>query len=129
MVSRTTLARFAQSGIVPTTTNAVICELHRTWKRPEAAEIKRPAKSKHSSRTPTNQTRLFMNIGAEMNITRHDIVNSIAGETGLPATAVGRVDIRERHSFVDVATEHANAIVAKLNRAQVKGHKAKVKVA
>jgi nicotinamidase-related amidase len=39
LVSRTTLARFAQSGIVPTTTNAVICELHRTWRRPEAAEI------------------------------------------------------------------------------------------
>jgi nicotinamidase-related amidase len=39
MVSRTTLARFAQSGIIPTTTNAVICELHRTWRRPEAAEI------------------------------------------------------------------------------------------
>ena len=39
MVSRTTLARFAQSGVIPTTTNAVICELHRTWKRPEAAEI------------------------------------------------------------------------------------------
>jgi nicotinamidase-related amidase len=39
MVSRTTLARFAQSGVVPTTTNAVICELHRTWNRPEAAEI------------------------------------------------------------------------------------------
>jgi nicotinamidase-related amidase len=39
IVSRTTLARFTQSGIVPTTTNAVICELHRTWARPEAAEI------------------------------------------------------------------------------------------
>lgn len=39
MASRTTLARFAQSGVAPTTTNAVICELHRTWRRPEAAEI------------------------------------------------------------------------------------------
>ena len=39
MVSRTTLARFAQAGIVPTTANAVICELHRTWNRPEAADI------------------------------------------------------------------------------------------
>ena len=39
MASRTTLGRFAQSGIIPTTTNAVICELHRTWRRPEAAEI------------------------------------------------------------------------------------------
>jgi nicotinamidase-related amidase len=39
MASRTTLARIAQSGVIPTTTNAVICELHRTWRRPEAAEI------------------------------------------------------------------------------------------
>jgi nicotinamidase-related amidase len=39
MVSQTTLARFVQSGIVPTSTNAVISELHRTWRRPEQAEI------------------------------------------------------------------------------------------
>lgn len=39
MRSHTTLARFVQSGVVPTTTNAVICELHRTWNRPEAAQI------------------------------------------------------------------------------------------
>jgi nicotinamidase-related amidase len=39
MASRTTLARFAQAGVVPTTANAVICEIHRTWNRPEAAEL------------------------------------------------------------------------------------------
>ena len=39
MASRTSLARFAQGGVVPTTANAVICEIHRTWNRPEAAEL------------------------------------------------------------------------------------------
>jgi nicotinamidase-related amidase len=39
MVSRTTLARFSQAGVIPTSANAVICELHRTWNRPDAAEI------------------------------------------------------------------------------------------
>jgi len=39
MASRTTLARFIQAGVVPTSANAVICELHRTWNRPDAAEI------------------------------------------------------------------------------------------
>jgi nicotinamidase-related amidase len=39
MASRTTLARFVQAGVVPTSTNAVICELHRTWRHPEAEEI------------------------------------------------------------------------------------------
>jgi nicotinamidase-related amidase len=39
MASRTTLARFVQAGIIPTSTNAVLSELHRTWNRPEAAEL------------------------------------------------------------------------------------------
>ena len=70
-----------------------------------------------------------MNIGQEMGIVPNDIVNSISGETGLPGGIVGLVDIRERHSFVDVAAEHANGIIAKLNRSQIKGHKIKVKAA
>jgi nicotinamidase-related amidase len=39
LTSRTTLARFVQSGVIPTSTNAVLSEAHRTWKRPEAAEL------------------------------------------------------------------------------------------
>jgi nicotinamidase-related amidase len=41
MASRTTLARFIQAGVIPTSANAVLCEVHRTWNRPEAAEIAR----------------------------------------------------------------------------------------
>jgi nicotinamidase-related amidase len=37
--SRTTLARFAQAGVIPTSANAVICEVHRTWNRPDAAQL------------------------------------------------------------------------------------------
>jgi nicotinamidase-related amidase len=39
MASRTTLARFVQGGVIPTSTNAVLSEAHRTWNRPEAAEL------------------------------------------------------------------------------------------
>ncbi len=39
LTSRTTLARFVQGGVIPTTTNAVLSEVHRTWARPEAFEI------------------------------------------------------------------------------------------
>jgi nicotinamidase-related amidase len=39
MASRTTLARFTQAGIIPTSTNAVICEVHRTWNRADAAQL------------------------------------------------------------------------------------------
>ena len=39
LASRTTLARFIQAGVIPTSANAVLCEIHRTWNRPEAAEL------------------------------------------------------------------------------------------
>ncbi len=39
LASRTTLARFIQAGVIPTSTNAMLSEVHRTWNRPEAAEL------------------------------------------------------------------------------------------
>lgn len=39
MASRASVARFAQAGVIPTSTNAVLSEIHRTWNRPEAAEL------------------------------------------------------------------------------------------
>ncbi len=39
MASRTTLARFTQAGVIPISANAVICEMHRTWNRPDAAQL------------------------------------------------------------------------------------------
>ena len=38
MASRTTVARFAQAGVIPTSANAVLCEVQRTWNRPDAAD-------------------------------------------------------------------------------------------
>ncbi|MCU0783710.1 MAG: DEAD/DEAH box helicase [Verrucomicrobia bacterium] len=101
------------------------------WEKRERVEEKpafiRPPKK---DRPPAGHyTRLHMNLGEEMGVAPIDIVNTIAGETGLPGKVVGKVDVRERHLFVDVATDHANAILAKLNRANIKGHKVKVKAA
>jgi ATP-dependent RNA helicase DeaD len=87
------------------------------------------APAKESRKTPPDQTRLFINVGSEAGVVPIDVVNVISGETGLPGKVVGKVDIRERHLFVDVAAEHANAIIARLNRSELKGQRVKVKVA
>ena len=39
IASRTTVARFVQAGVVPTSANAVLCELQRTWNRSDAADF------------------------------------------------------------------------------------------
>lgn len=96
--------------------------------RPTAAST--PAKSpKHSRPTPKDQTRIHINVGSEMGVSTGDVVGAILGETGLPAPTVGTVDVREKHAFVDVASEHVNSVIAKLNRTQIKGSKLKVKLA
>ncbi|HMJ89844.1 MAG TPA: helicase-related protein, partial [Candidatus Acidoferrum sp.] len=99
-------------------------------KTPRAeAPAKQPFAPKESKRTPSNKTRIYMNVGEEMGIAPRDVVDAIMGETGLASDVVGTIDVRERHLFADVASEHANSIIAKLNRARIKDHRVKVKVA
>ncbi|MBE0598987.1 MAG: isochorismatase family protein [Desulfuromonadales bacterium] len=38
MASQTTLSRAVQAGIIPVSTNVVLCEAQRTWNRPDAAQ-------------------------------------------------------------------------------------------
>jgi ATP-dependent RNA helicase DeaD len=97
--------------------------------RPKRPEPWLDTKPKASRRTPGDQSRLFVNVGSEMGVGPGDVVGAILGETGLPSGTVGTVDIRERHLFVDVAAEHANAIISKLNRTTIRGQRLKVKVA
>ena len=82
-----------------------------------------------SRRTPATQTRLYMNVGTEMGVEAGDVLAVIQGQTGLPAEVVGTVDLRERHLFVNVTSEHAHSIISKLNRSEIKGQTVKVKVA
>ena len=98
--------------------------VHR--EHPEEKAVRPPKKSQPPA---GDYTRLHMNLGEAVGVVPIDIVNAIAGETGLPGKVVGNVDIRERHLFVDVVSDHANAILAKLNRTQIKGHKVKIKAA
>ena len=78
---------------------------------------------------PEGNTRLHVNVGTLAGLGASDVVNAIMGETGLPAKVIGTVDLRDKHTFVEVAAEHANAIVAKLNRSGIAGRKVKVKEA
>jgi nicotinamidase-related amidase len=38
LASQTTIARLAAAGIIPVSTNAVLCEFQRSWNRPDAAQ-------------------------------------------------------------------------------------------
>jgi ATP-dependent RNA helicase DeaD len=99
------------------------------WERREDS-IEKSVRPPKKNRPPAGDfTRLHLNLGEENGVTTSDVVGAILGETGLPGKSVGLIDVREKHLFVDVASEHANAIISKLNRAQIKGQKVKIKAA
>lgn len=97
--------------------------------KPPRAVPERSHPPRKSEPPRPDQTRLFINVGTEMGISEKDIVEAIQGATGLPRDTIGKVDVRDRHLFVNVASEQVQSIVGKLNRCEIKGRKAKVKVA
>jgi len=96
---------------------------------PAPREAELAPKPKASRATPPDFVRLFINVGSENGVVPENIVTAIMGHTGLPAKVVGTVDIRGRHLFVDVAASNSSAIITKLNRAEFKGKRLKVKAA
>ncbi len=93
------------------------------------SEAKAPAGPKPSRKTPEGYTRLHINVGSEQGVFPIDVVNTVAGQTGLPGKIIGKVDVREGHLFADVASEHAADVIAKMNEAEIKGQKVKVRAA
>ena len=70
-------------------------------------------------------TTISFNVGRAQLVTPADLVGKIAGVTRLPASVVGAIDIHEEHTNVDVATEHAAAVIAKLAGIRVKNQSLK----
>jgi ATP-dependent RNA helicase DeaD len=68
-------------------------------------------------------TRLFLNLGRIQKIEPRDVVGTVARETGIPGKAIGKIDIRDKFSFVEVAEEYAEDVINMMNGRQIKGYK------
>jgi ATP-dependent RNA helicase DeaD len=84
--------------------------------KPSKQKFLRPART---GREP-NMTTLFFNVGRKQLITPADIVGKVAGVTRLPANVVGAMDIHQRHTLVDVTTEHVQLVLQKMKGIRVK---------
>lgn len=74
-------------------------------------------------------TTVSFNVGRSHLVTPADLVGKIAGVTRLPAAIVGAIDIQEDQTFVDVISEHAEVVIAKLAGIRVKNQSLKVSLA
>ena len=97
------------------------------------AAATRPGSPADSSRIPAGgkaggeMTRLFMTVGTRDGVKTGDLMGAIAGEGGISADRVGKIDLRESHSLVEVATADAPSVIARLNGATIKGRRVVVR--
>lgn len=82
--------------------------------------------SQEDERRYVPMARLSVNVGRKDKVAAKDIVGAIAGETGLPGKLIGKIDIRERLSVVEIPEEDAYQVVARLQGKYIKGHKIRV---
>ena len=82
----------------------------RKGKREEGGNAPQPWLNKRP-RGESGMVRLMMNLGVEQGIRPGDIVGAIASEVGIPGKAIGEIDIRRDHTFVDVAEKHVSQVL------------------
>ena len=67
--------------------------------------------------------RLFMTVGARDNVRPGDLVGMITGQGGITSAEIGKIDIRDTHSLVEIASAVAERVAGKITGALVKGRK------
>ncbi len=65
--------------------------------------------------------RFFVNIGRSARMSPSDLVRAISEESGIPTNAVGKIDIFDKFTFVEVAEESAPFVFEALRQARING--------
>ncbi len=76
-----------------------------------------------------NMVRLFLNGGKKDNIQPKDIVGAIAGETTVPAKAIGEISMLDSFSFVEVDKKYSRDVVEQMKDKRIKGVTVNLEVA
>lgn len=87
---------------------------------PQRAEPEAPSEG-GLEEAPPAYVRLFISVGNRDNLRPGDLVGAITGEADVPGAAVGRIEIRDTFSIVEVTREHAERVLKALNGITLKG--------
>lgn len=91
-----------------------------------AAAVARRAPAAPPPPAPPTYARLFIGVGSREGIRPGDLVGAIAGETGESGTKVGRIEIRDNFSIVEVDSAIADRVIQALNGTTLKGRSVRV---
>ena len=73
-------------------------------------------------------SRLFVNAGKADGMTPRDLVGSIANESGISSDQIGKIELRDTHSIVEISTPVAEQVATKMNGITVRGKRLTMRV-
>ncbi len=68
-------------------------------------------------------SKVRINIGREARVSANHILGAVAGETGLPGKAFGRIEIGDDHTIVSVPSEHIGLVLESMKDTKIMGRK------
>ena len=91
-------------------------------------EQQRPSRPMSSVSAAGPMQRLFVNLGEKDGIRAQEIITAITTEAGIPGSQVGKVEVRDTHSLVEVAAGVAELVVGKISGVVVRGRKVQARL-
>ncbi|MDQ6634757.1 MAG: DbpA RNA binding domain-containing protein, partial [Gemmatimonadota bacterium] len=91
-------------------------------------EQQRPARPSAVAASAQPMQRLFLNLGEKDGLRPQEIVTAITTEAGIPGSQVGKVEVRDTHSIVEVAASVAELVVGKITGSVVRGRKVQARL-
>lgn len=93
---------------------------------------KKPKEEKNEITIKTKKgenVKLFFNLGRKDNMKVKDFVGSIAANCGIQGTDIGKINILDKFSFVEVPGEFAEDVIKGMKGKQIKGRDCNVEIA
>ncbi len=67
--------------------------------------------------------RVFINVGERDGASPGDLVGAITGEAGVKRDVIGKIDLRENFSIVEIGSDVADAVIERLGGANIRGRR------
>jgi len=113
-------------GEVAAAALALLRRPQQTGKGRESEASPEAASELSSGPPPRTWVRLFVAVGEKDGVGPGDLLGAIAGEAGVEASQVGKIEIRETFSLVEVIPGVADKIIRSINGTTIRGRAVRV---
>jgi ATP-dependent RNA helicase DeaD len=102
--------------------------LERERERTREAATAPTAGAATSPGTSGGWTRIFVGAGSRDRVGPGDLVGAIIGESGVTRESIGKIELRENHSLIEIASADAERVAQALTGTMIRGRRAIARV-